>query len=150
MTRVLIAAFDGLLPQQVTAQLTPTIHRLATEGVRFTRHHAVYPTVTRANSASMVTGCYPGKHGIPANLAVFPDCDPNAAMNVLQPELDAMKANPGTPVLFVPTIGELLAEKGMTHVSIVGARGPAVRGTIAKLAAARSKHRGGRVACIVA
>jgi arylsulfatase A-like enzyme len=120
MTGVLIAAFDGLLPQQVTPDLTPTIHRLASEGVKFTRHHAVYPTVTRANSATMVTGCYPGKHGIPANLAVFADHDPYTAMNVLQPELDAMTATSGTPVLFVPTIGELLAESGLTHVSIVG------------------------------
>lgn len=120
MTRVLIAAFDGLLPQQVTADLTPTIHSLAMEGVRFARHHAVYPTVTRSNSAAMTTGCYPGKHGVPANLAVFADHDPHTAMKVLQPELDAMAANPDTPVLFVPTIGELLAEKGLTHVSIVG------------------------------
>lgn len=120
MTRVLIAAFDGLLPQQVTADLTPTIHRLAIEGVRFTRHHAVFPTVTRANSAAMVTGCYPGKHGIPANRAVFADNDPHVAMDVLFPELEAMTADGTTRTLFVPTIGELLAEKGMIHVSIVG------------------------------
>ena len=120
MTKVLIAAFDGLLPQQVTADLTPTIHRLAVEGVRFTRHHSVFPTVTRANSATMVTGCYPGKHGIPANRAVFADNDPHAAMDVLFPELEAMTADGTSRVLFVPTIGELLAEKGMTHVSIVG------------------------------
>lgn len=120
MTRVLIAAFDGLLPQQVTADLTPNIHSLATKGVRFNRHHAVYPTVTRVNSAAMVTGCYPGKHGIPANSAVFSDHDPHSAMSVLQPELAAMASNPDTPVLFVPTIGELLASTGLTHVSVVG------------------------------
>lgn len=120
MTRLVIAAFDGLLPQQVKADLTPTIHSLATEGVRFTRHHSVFPTVTRVNSAAMVTGCYPGKHGIPANTAVFADHDPHSVMAVLQPELDAMAANPNTPVLFVPTIGEILASAGMTHVSIVG------------------------------
>lgn len=120
MTRLVIAAFDGLLPQQVTAGLTPTIHSLATKGVRFTRHHSVFPTVTRVNSAAMVTGCYPGKHGIPANTAVFRDHDPNTSMAVLQPELDAMAANPSTPVLLVPTIGEILASAGMTHVSIVG------------------------------
>lgn len=120
MTRLVIAAFDGLLPQQVNAELTPTIHSLATGGVRFVRHHSVYPTVTRVNSAAMVTGCYPGKHGIPANTAVFADHDPHSVMSVLQPELDAMAANPDTPVLFVPTIGEMLASAGLTHVSIVG------------------------------
>ncbi len=120
MTRILIAAFDGLLPQQVSPDLTPTIFRLTESGVTFTRHHAVYPTVTRVNSAAMVTGCYSGKHGIPANYAVFRDHDPNAAIQVLRPELDALASNPDTPVLFVPTVGELLAEQGLTHVSIVG------------------------------
>lgn len=120
MTRLVIAAFDGLLPQQVNPDLTPNIHALATRGVRFERHHSVYPTVTRVNSAAMVTGCYPGKHGIPANTAVFSDHDPHSVMQVLQPGLDSMAANPDTPVLFVPTIGEILASAGMTHVSIVG------------------------------
>jgi len=52
--RVLIAAFDGLQPSQVRPGLTPTIHRLARDGVTFARHHAVFPTVTRVNAASMV------------------------------------------------------------------------------------------------
>ena len=120
MTSLVIAAFDGLLPQQVNAVRTPMIDSLASRGVTFGRHHSVFPTVTRINSATMVTGCYPGKHGVPANTAVFPDHNPHEAMSVLQPELSAMAANPGTPVLFVPTIGEILAEAGMTHVSIVG------------------------------
>ncbi len=104
----------------MNAALTPTVNALAEKGTRFTRHHAVYPTVTRVNAAAMLSGCYPGKHGIPANHAVFPDHDPGSAMGVLQPELSAMAANPETPVLFVPTIGEILASAGMTHVSIVG------------------------------
>ncbi len=120
MTRLVIAAFDGLLPQQVNPDLMPTVNSLAETGVRFKRHHAVYPTVTRTNAASMVTGCYPGKHGIPANTAVFADHDPHIAMSVLEPQLAAMATNPETPVLFVPTIGEMLASAGMTHISIVG------------------------------
>ena len=120
MTRILIAAFDGLLPRQVHPDLTPTIYGIAQRGVRFTRHHSVFPTVTRANSATMVTGCYPGKHGIPANRSVFPDHDPHSVMDVLQPGLDAVRSGPAGRVLFVPTIGELLSDAGMTHVSVVG------------------------------
>lgn len=120
MTKVVVAAFDGLLPQQVTQDLTPTVFSLARGGVTFGRHHSVYPTVTRVNSASMVTGCYTGKHGIPANRAVFPDSDPFTTTEVLQPELDAMAVEPNTPPLLVPTIGEILAEHEMTHISVVG------------------------------
>ena len=117
--KVLIAAFDGLQPQQVTQKLTPTIHRLAQSGCTLTRSHAVFPSVTRANSATMATGCYPGKHGIPANAAVFADVDPFSVRQVLQPELSQI-AEIGRPVLLVPALGELLARSNMTQVSIVG------------------------------
>lgn len=120
MPKVIIAAFDGLLPQQVTPDLTPNIHALSSSGVTFRRNHSVFPTVTRVNSATMVTGVYSGKHGIPANRAVIPDHDPHIVTDVLQPELDAISSNPSTPVLFVPTIGEILAERGLSHVSVVG------------------------------
>ena len=118
MEKILIAAFDGLLPEQVSPALTPAIHDVSRRGVRFSRHHAVFPTVTRANVATMVTGCYPGKHGIPANRAVFPEIDTASVTDVLFPEMAALAKN--HDVLLVPTMGELLAAQGMSHVSVVG------------------------------
>ena len=59
MTSVLIVVFDGLQPSQVTPELMPNLSALAAEGVTFGNHHPVFPTVTRTNAASMVTGRSP-------------------------------------------------------------------------------------------
>jgi arylsulfatase A-like enzyme len=117
--RVLIAAFDGLQPSQVRPELTPTIHRLASEGVTFARHHAVFPTVTRVNAASMVTGRHPGGHGLLGNTLVVPEWAPDRAIPALAPELDAVARATGR-VLLAPTLGEMLAPHGLTFGTVVG------------------------------
>src|SRR5262245_55714118 len=113
MLRVLIAAFDGLQPAQVSPEHTPIIHRLARGGVTFARHHAVFPTVTRVNAASMVTGRHPGGHGLLGNTLVVPDWNPHQAIPALAPELGAIAAATGR-VLLAPTLGEMLHPRGLT------------------------------------
>ena len=118
--RVLIAAFDGLQPAQVSPSLTPVIHRLATDGVAFTRHHAVFPTVTRTNVASMVTGRHPGGHGLAANAVVIPEFRPGEVIDVLEPALARLAAVSGGRVLLAPTLGEILAGHGRSYAAVVG------------------------------
>lgn len=120
MPRALIAVFDGLMPTQVTPETMPHVHALAKGGVTFARHHAVFPTVTRANAASMVTGASTGCHGIAANRVVIDEYDPGNAMEVLEPELSALAQHTDGQVLLTSTIGERLAAKGMSWVSLVG------------------------------
>ena len=60
MASVLIAVFDGLQPAQVIPELMPNLASLAAQGITFTNHHPVYPSVTRVNVSSVVTGRYPG------------------------------------------------------------------------------------------
>jgi arylsulfatase A-like enzyme len=117
--RVLIAAFDGLQPSQITADRTPTIHRLARDGVIFARHHAVFPTVTRVNAASMMTGRHPGGHGLLGNTLVMRDWDPHRAIPALAPELRTVAEATGR-VLLAPTLGEMLCPHGLTFGSVVG------------------------------
>jgi predicted AlkP superfamily pyrophosphatase or phosphodiesterase len=117
--RVLIAAFDGLQPSQVNRDHTPTIHRLASEGVTFARHHAVFPTVTRVNAASMMTGRHPGGHGLLGNTLVVPEWDPHRAIPALYPELRVIATSIGR-VLLVPTLGEMLRPHGLTFGTVVG------------------------------
>ena len=116
--RVLIAAFDGLQPSQVDPGRTPTIHRLARDGVTFVRHHAVFPTVTRVNAASMVTGRHPGGHGLLGNTLVIAERDPYRAMPALEPELRAVAA--AGRVLLAPTLGEMLSPHALTFGTVVG------------------------------
>jgi arylsulfatase A-like enzyme len=117
--RVLIAAFDGLQPSQVDPALTPTIHRLASRGVTFARHHAVFPTVTRVNAASLVTGCHPGRHGLMGNTLVVPEWQPQRPVPALEPELSRLAEATGR-VLLAPTLGERLHPHGLTFGTVVG------------------------------
>lgn len=117
--RVLIAAFDGLQPSQIGPELTPTLHRLARDGVTFARHHAVFPTVTRVNAASMVTGRHPGGHGLAGNTLVIPEWNAHQAIPALEPELRRVAEATGRALL-APTLGELLAPHGLTFGTVVG------------------------------
>ena len=101
MTKVLVVVFDGLQPAQVTEGLMPNLAAFAASGVTFANHHAVYPTVTRANASSMVTGRNPGGHGLSANTLLVRDYDPNQAIPAMEPQLDRCgpedRASPAVP-----------------------------------------------------
>jgi hypothetical protein len=61
---VILMIWDGLRPDFVTAAQTPNLFSMASEGVWFKNHHAVYPDVTMVNAASLATGGDPGSTGI--------------------------------------------------------------------------------------
>ena len=116
MTNVAIVVFDGLQPAQVTPELMPNLYRFAAEGVTGDNHHAVFPTVTRANVASIVTGHHPGAHGLTGNMLVIPEFDPHRAINALEPTLTEVAAS--HPVLLQPTIGDILYRHGQEYVAV--------------------------------
>jgi len=93
MTSVVIMVFDGLQPSQVNPDLMPNLSALAGSGVTFTNHHPVFPSVTRANVASMVTGLTPGGHGLAANRLMVRDFNPDDAIAALEPELTQVANN---------------------------------------------------------
>ena len=125
MTSVLIVVFDGLQPAQVRAELMPNLARFASEGVLFENHHPVFPSVTRTNAASMITGRYPGGHGLAANTMVARDYDPALVFSALEPVLERIKATTGR-VLLAPTLADILAPHGMEYTAIgVGTSGNA-------------------------
>ena len=125
MPSVLLVVFDGLQPAQVTARLMPNLAAFAARGVTFANHHPVYPTVTRANAASMVTGLTPGGHGIAANRLLVRDFDPHRTIAALEPELAQVKVKTGQ-VLLAPTLADLLSQHGGEYVAIgVGTNGNA-------------------------
>jgi arylsulfatase A-like enzyme len=70
--RVILFVWDGLRADDLTPEITPTYFALARTGVVFADHHAVYPTFTMMNSASIATGTYPGAHGFYGNVVYAP------------------------------------------------------------------------------
>ena len=113
---IVIVVFDGLQPAQVTPELMPNLAHLAAEGVACQNHHAVFPTVTRANVASIVTGQHPGAHGLTANKLVIPEFDPHRTIDALEPALTEVAAR--TPVLLKPTLGEILHQHDLEYVAV--------------------------------
>jgi len=71
--RVIIFVWDGLRADDVTPENMPNYFALARSGVVFADHHAVYPTFTMMNSASIATGTYPGVHGFYGNVVYVPN-----------------------------------------------------------------------------
>ena len=70
--RVIIFVWDGLRADDLTPDIAPNYFALARSGVVFADHHAVYPTFTMMNSASIATGAYPGVHGFYGNVVYAP------------------------------------------------------------------------------
>ena len=118
--------FDGLQPLQITPELMPRLAAFADTGVRFQSHHPVFPTVTRINAATMVTGRYPGGHGLAGNLMVMRELDPAEPFAVLEHGLRRLSERSGGRVLLSPTLAELLTLYGKQYVAVgVGTTGNA-------------------------
>jgi predicted AlkP superfamily pyrophosphatase or phosphodiesterase len=64
---VVLVSLDGFRWDYLDRGLTPTLARLAREGVRAQALVPVFPTKTFPNHYSLVTGLTPGRHGIVGN-----------------------------------------------------------------------------------
>lgn len=110
--RLLLIVVDGLRPDFVTPNLMPRLSALADRGVRFERHHAVFPTVTRVNASSIVTGAYPETHGLLGNAVYSERTFPTKNVDTSNAaELDAMERAEGV-LLTAPSLGASLREVG--------------------------------------
>src|SRR5216684_7563534 len=80
-THVVLVGLDGLRADMMTPDTTPHLWRLAHQGVWFQHHHAVFPTATRVNVTSLVTGTNSGTHGIVNNSIFEPGVAPATAVD---------------------------------------------------------------------
>jgi len=115
---ILIIVWDGLRPDMITPERTPNLWRRAQQGVFCRASHAAFPTATRINSATLSTGCYPGRHGIPDNELYVPAIEPRKAFSCADWRLLQRMADlEGGRLLSVPTLGELLRDAGLRMAS---------------------------------
>ena len=115
--KILIVVFDGLQPAQITPELMPNLAEFAGGGVTFANHHPVFPTVTRVNVSSIVTGCLPGRHGLAGNTFLCRDFDPHRVIPAMEPTLQAIAEATGKTLL-VPTLADILGRHGLEYVAI--------------------------------
>ncbi|HEX4653588.1 MAG TPA: alkaline phosphatase family protein [Candidatus Udaeobacter sp.] len=110
---VVIVVWDGMRPDFVSEQNTPTLCKLVHDGVTFRNHHALYPSATNVNGTALVTGVYPGKHGIIANHVYRPEIDARRTIDVEIPAVvkkgDALS---GGKYVSAPTLTELVPRAG--------------------------------------
>src|SRR3981189_3056230 len=127
--RVIIFVWDGLRTDDLTPEITPNYFALARSGVVFSDHHAVYPTFTMMNSASIATGTYPGTHGFYGNVVYAPNAKGKNAkgvaidfsapafiedFGVVEGVLDSYQGK----LTLVPTMLQSAQAKGLTTVAI--------------------------------
>ena len=110
---VVIVVWDGLRPDSITEEATPTLAKLAREGVFFTHHHSVYPSSTEVNGTAIATGCYPSHSGIIGNREYRPGIDPfRSIATEEETSIRAGDALTGGKYLRVPTLAESMHAAG--------------------------------------
>lgn len=110
LTMVLVV--DGLRPDQIHQDITPTISALSSEGRWVEQSFSSIPTVTRVNAASLVTGCYPASHGLFGNY--LRTADGRSAVNTLEADFVSAVGLEPEELLRVKSLGHRLAEAGQT------------------------------------
>src|SRR5689334_18657236 len=108
----LVIVVDGLRPDYVTPEVMPRLYRLGRRGIVFTAHHSVFPTVTRVNASSFVTGAYPEAHGLLGNTIYIPSVSATRVLDTGEREnLEAVERADGR-LLTAPTLSEILQRGG--------------------------------------
>jgi arylsulfatase A-like enzyme len=119
---VLVVVWDGLRPDFVTEQFTPTLYKLGREGVVFQNHHAVYLSATEVNGTALATGAYPAHSGIVANKEFRPLINPLKPIGTESRESVRQGDQlTGGHYLNQPTLAEILQSQGRKTV-IAGAK----------------------------
>src|SRR3982074_790034 len=79
---VVVVVWDGMRPDFVSEQNTPTLWKLAQSGVTFRSHHSVFPSATIVNGTAINTGVYPNWSGILANHDYQPEVSRKSSVDV--------------------------------------------------------------------
>ena len=125
MNKVILLGIDGLKPSQITELHMPNLYRILKAGTSFSNHHSVFPTVTRVNTVSMLTGCYPGNHGLVGNTMVIKDYDESLVVPALKPQIELVNEKIKS-ILLVPNVVDILSNYGMRFAAVnIGSSGNA-------------------------
>jgi predicted AlkP superfamily pyrophosphatase or phosphodiesterase len=110
--KTLIVFFDGLRPDYITPEEMPNLYAFAQVASKGNRHHSVFPTVTRVNSASYSTGSYPKTHGLLGNTIYIPEISTNKGTGTSYADLSKIPAATSGPILTTLSLGEILKTAG--------------------------------------
>ena len=112
MRRAVLVICDGLRADMICPEWTPNLSRLAKVSRRFVNHRSVFPSTTRTTSASIATGCQPGRHGLEGNAVAINEGHGLVALSVGAPDFRDRLRNATGRTLRVPTLAERLRNSG--------------------------------------
>lgn len=119
---VVMMVWDGMRPDFVTEEYTPTLWKLSRQGVTFANNHPGYPSTTEVNGTILATGAFPARSGVIGNREYRPAIDARKAVGTESIEAvgkgDAMS---GGKYLAVPTVAELVQAAGF-RTAIAGTK----------------------------
>ncbi len=116
---IIVLIMDGLRPDAITPEVMPNLYKLQKDGVNFTNSHSTIPTVTRVNSASLASGCYPGSHGIMSNSIYIKKFNPLKSVSTSDyRNLISIDSLTKGNLLSVKSIGEILHQNNVKYVAI--------------------------------
>jgi predicted AlkP superfamily pyrophosphatase or phosphodiesterase len=114
----LVIVVDGLRPDYVTPEVMPRLVRLGQRGIVFRAHHSVFPTVTRVNASSFVTGAYPETHGLMGNNIYIPKANATKGLDTGdRANLESVERAEGQ-LLTAPTLSEIFKPAGKTLLAV--------------------------------
>jgi arylsulfatase A-like enzyme len=110
--RAVIVICDSLRADLIGPDDSPFLLELSARATRFAAHRSVFPSTTRASSASIATGCLPTRHGLYGNTMALDEGEGLVCRNVGAPDFrDRMRRATGR-TLRVPTLAERLRWHG--------------------------------------
>ena len=110
---VVVVVWDGMRPDFVTAQTTPTLYQLTQGGTFFKKHHPVYISSTEVNGTALITGSCPAHSTIIGNTEYRPGIDPHGPIDTQ--DLEPLRKGDeltGGHYLAMPTLPELVQATG--------------------------------------
>jgi arylsulfatase A-like enzyme len=120
---LLVMVWDGMRPDLISPELTPNLVALASRGVTFDANHAVVPTVTRINAATLATGAPSSTHGLPGNTFFAPRIDLTGPISVGEGD-NVAQLRRAYGVFAAPTMADVIrANGGRTTIVSSGTRG---------------------------
>ena len=116
MRRAILVVCDSLRADMIEPASAPTLSALAAEGTHYTGVKGVFPSVTRVTSASIATGCHPGRHGLLGNTMAIDEGQGLVCLSVGKPDFRERLRRATGRTLHRPTLAQRLAGHGAAIV----------------------------------
>ncbi len=110
--RAVLVIWDSLRADLIGAQLTPRLAAVQPAFCQFSAHRTVFPSTTRAASASIATGCHPGRHGLHGNAMALDEGRGLVCLSTGKADFRERLRKAIGRTLLVPTLSQRLADAG--------------------------------------